>query len=64
MISLSDKNVSRFLPYFFRYKEYGEYPDGQGMLLQPVKLLSAFAICSIVSAHREKIEIDRIKNAN
>ena len=32
------------LPFFQRYLEYGEFPDGKGMVYQPVPLIEAMEI--------------------
>lgn len=60
--SLNDRDVTRFLPHFFRWREFGHYPDGQGAIYQPVKFLSALSVCSIVAKKRERINKDRVTN--
>jgi hypothetical protein len=46
--------ISRFIPYFFEWKNSGVYPDAQGRLLQPVKLLEAFSLCNVIAREREE----------
>jgi hypothetical protein len=54
-----DFNVSMLLPYFYRYLEYGEFPDRRGMIDQPVALVNAMMI--FVSYYRkfEKEDFDK-----
>lgn len=59
----NDPSVVILLPYFQQYLDRGFFPDGRGMLYQPVALLSAFEV--FVSVFR-KFEFEdmekRMKN--
>ena len=48
--------VNRFIPYFFEWKNRGEYPDARGRIFQPTKLINAFGICNMVVMEREEKE--------
>jgi len=46
--------ISRLMPYFFEWKNSGAYPDAQGRLFQPVKLLEAFSLCNAIAREQEE----------
>jgi hypothetical protein len=56
---VKEPSVSVLLPYFYRYLEYGEFPDGAGMIDQPVALVNAMNL--FVSYYRkfEKEDFDK-----
>lgn len=43
---LRDRKVARIVPYFYRWKLTNgmEYPDGNGLLFQPKKLVNSFEL--------------------
>jgi hypothetical protein len=49
------------LPYFFTWRNGGEFPDGGARLYQPVMLVQAFNLCSHVA---NKIEIEAAEKRN
>lgn len=62
MVRSGDASV--LLPYFYRYLEHGEFPDGKGMINQPVALVNA--LTTFVSYFRrfETADFDqRMKNS-
>lgn len=58
-----DKYIDRFLPYFWHWRGTNcmQFPDNQGRIEQPSKMLEAFSICNYMAQKRENIEIE---NAN
>lgn len=56
---LNDKYVNFLLPYFFQWKssEYRDYPDGKSLMMQPVKMISAFNVMLKISSEREVAQI-------
>jgi hypothetical protein len=47
--------VVALVPYFVRYLETGEYPDGRGRLYQPAQLLQLFSLwTSLYNSIKEK----------
>lgn len=53
--------IYELLPYYYRYKVTNEYPDKQGRIYQPVKLLEALELMGHVATRKE---IDQLEKAN
>jgi len=53
IIALSQPSIRRLVPYFFEWKNDGRYPDGQGRVYQPIKLMEAFSLCNAVCQEQE-----------
>jgi hypothetical protein len=60
---MPDKNVNRFLPFFWHWKttSYQQFPDGRGRYYQPSKLLEALTMCANLSAKQEQKEAEKVR---
>ena len=54
---LAEKQVSRVVPYFLNWinSEYREYPDGRGRYFQPIVMITAFNLLSLVRDREQEI---------
>lgn len=53
----SDSNIRRTISFFYHYvaTEFREYPNGKGLLYQPIKLLESFNLLSgLYQSFKEK----------
>ena len=55
----ADPETRSFMPFFYRYKEYGEYPDARGRLFQPVKLTLALDLMMVFAVRKETQNLER-----
>lgn len=53
-----DGNISALLPLFYRYVERGFFPDGKGMIDQPLPLINAFEIFVMMHNKFEKEDFE------
>jgi hypothetical protein len=54
-----DIKVSMLLPYFQQYMDRGFFPDGRGMLYQPIVLINALELFVSIFRRYEKDDFEK-----
>jgi hypothetical protein len=53
-VKLIDNKINFLLPFFYHWRNTNEYPDKQGLSLQPTKMIDAFNIMWAIVSKREE----------